>query len=185
MVSINIIFGVFLTLITMGILLISSGLEIDTKQNKLRRYCKIFGYVIGNWESIPELDYVTVVRVKMTAKKFQASSDLYLQAPSSNVMFRVNLVTKDSRNSVIKVVTCEMNEAINEALKIGNALDLGVLDYTSSDRKWIKTSSNTQYNQRLVQWQLERFCCESEFVFLRKYSRTQPASQLIINPSTI
>ncbi len=141
-VSINIIIGVFLTLITMGVLLTKSGLEIDTEQNKLRRYSKIFGHVIGKWENIPELDYVTVVRVKMTAKKFQASSDLYVQASSSNVKFRVNLVTKDSKIRVIKVITCEMNEAINEALKIGNALDLNVLDYTSPERKWIKTSVN-------------------------------------------
>lgn len=138
MVSINIIVGVFLTAITMGILLIRSGLEIDTERNKLRRYSKIFGYVIGKWENIPELDYVTVVRVKMTTKKFQASSDQYVQASSSNVKFRVNLATKNNKIRVIKVITCGMNEALNEALKIGKALDLDVLDYTSPERKWIK-----------------------------------------------
>ncbi len=150
MVSVNIFVGMILTALTIGILLSKSGLEIDTEQNMLRRYSKVFGYVMGKWESIPELDYVTVVRVKITTKKYQASSDLYVQAPSANVKYRVNLVTKDKKKRVIKVLTSEMKEAISEALIIGEALDLRVLDYTSHESKWIKTSSEKHNSSRIT-----------------------------------
>ncbi len=138
----SVILGLILTILTIGFLLIKSGLEIDTEANIMRRYSRIFGYVSGKWAIIPELDYVTVVSVKITSKKYQASGAIYVQSPSSDVKYRVNLATKDRRNPVIKVLTSEKNEAISEALKIGEALDLNVLDSTSPDRKWIKTSDN-------------------------------------------
>jgi hypothetical protein len=139
----SVFLGLILTTLTIGFLLIKSGLEIDTEENRMRRYSRIFGYVSGKWTKIPELDYVTVVSVKMTSKKYQASGAMYVQSPSSDVKYRVNLATKDRRNPVIKVVTCGKSEAINEALKIGEALSLNVLDSTNPDRKWIKTSANT------------------------------------------
>ncbi|TRX65812.1 hypothetical protein [uncultured Carboxylicivirga sp.] len=126
----------------MGFVLAKSGLEIETQENRMRRYISILGYVSGKWIEIPELDYVTIVRVKMTSKKYQASGAIYVQAPSSKVKYRVNLATKDRRNRVVKVLTSEKDEAISEALKIGEALNLNVLDSTSHNQKWIKTSAN-------------------------------------------
>ncbi|TRX66331.1 hypothetical protein [Carboxylicivirga sp. M1479] len=140
MVFVNLLFGVLSTIITLGIFLTKAGLEIDTESGKMRRYYQFFNYISGTWRKIPALDYVTVVRVMMTCKKYQASSAKYVQAESSDYRFRVNLVTKEERPSVIKVMTTDKNNAIEEALALGESLGLGVVDATTRDRKWIKQS---------------------------------------------
>ncbi len=99
------------------------------------------GHVFGKWEEIPELDYVTVVRVGMTSKKFQASSNLYVQSPASTFQYQINIATKDNKQRIIKILICDKENAINEAIKIGEDLKLNVLDYTKPESRWIKVVS--------------------------------------------
>ncbi len=130
--------GGLLLIATIGILFIRTGLEIDNKAGRMRNYINLFGVEVGGWRKTPELSYISVVRVKLKRKSFQASSDMYVQTSSNKVKYNVNLITEDRRQRFIKILTAEKNKCIDEALKIGDILDLKVLDYTTPNEKWIR-----------------------------------------------
>ena len=136
--SVNIIVGGLLIAVTFGILFIKSGVEIDPDNNRMRSYFNFFGIETGNWISIPNLKYVSVVRIKTKKKSFQASSDMFVQTSSNNVKFNVNLITEDKRKRFIRILSADKDEAINKALELGNVLDLRVLDYTTANEVWLK-----------------------------------------------
>jgi len=136
--AVSYIVGGLLIAVTLGVLFIRTGVEIDLDNNRMRSYFNFFGMESGNWTSIPELKYVSVVRVKTKKKRFQASSDMYVQVSTKNVKYNVNLITEDKRKRFIRMLSAEKEEAIEKALELGKTLDLKVLDYTSHDKVWIK-----------------------------------------------
>jgi len=135
--SVSYVLGGISILLTIGILVIKSGIEIDLDNERMRDYVSIFGFELGPWTSIPKLKYISVVRVKLKRKSFKFSADTFGQSSSNKLMFNVNLITEDKRKRYIKVLSAEKEESIATAIKIAELLELKVLDCTSFEKKWI------------------------------------------------
>lgn len=134
----NFVFGIVSILITIGILRIKSGVEIDLDNNRMRDYISFLGIELGNWTTIPNLKYISIVRVKLKRKSFKVSAITFGQSSSNKLMYNVNLITEDKRKRYIKILSAKKEESIKTALKIGELLDLKVLDYSTIDKKWIR-----------------------------------------------
>lgn len=136
--AVSYVLGGISILLTIGILLIKSGIEIDLDNERMRDYVSIFGIELGTWTNIPKLKYISIVRVKLKRKSFKFSAVTFGQSSSNKSMFNVNLITEDKRKRYIKVLSAEKEESITTAIKIAELLELKVLDYTSFEKKWIR-----------------------------------------------
>ena len=136
--SINFTVGVIATFIVVSLLSMREGVEIEFEKERYRSYTTLFGHTFGKGKPLPNIQYVTAVRVLQSSKRYQASSAQYVQKVSfKNYKYNVNLAV-DGKQRVIKLWTLSHENALKEALKIGEALDLKVLDYTTPEKNWVR-----------------------------------------------
>lgn len=118
--------------IGIGLLTYQSGVELDTDNNKYRSFMKILGYRLGEWRVLPKVNYVTVVRSLAITSETESGA-----AAGFEYQYNLNLAVED-RKRIIKLGTYELKPALEEALQIGDALQLKVYDCSSPDKKWIR-----------------------------------------------
>lgn len=112
------------------------GVTIDQKAQRYKKYDRFFRLKIGRWEKLPQPSYVTLVRINLNNQKNLASPIITPQAGKSTRAFKVNLVVEGDKR-FIPICRGSIEKMTEEALKLGKALDLRVLDYTTHDKKWI------------------------------------------------
>lgn len=112
------------------------GITIDQKAQRYKKYDRFFRLKIGRWEKLPQPSYVTLVRINLNNQKNLASPIITPQAGKSTRAFKVNLVVEGDKR-FIPICRGSIEKMTEEALKLGKALDLRVLDYTTHDKKWI------------------------------------------------
>jgi len=117
------------------------GITIDTDGKRYRKYDRFVRLRIGKWQSLPKPSYVTLVRINLKNQKSQNSPIVAPQTGKSSRAVKVNLVVEgDTR--FIAICRGPMEKMKAEALKLGKAMDLRVLDYTTREKKWIQKASN-------------------------------------------
>ncbi len=129
--------GILLSILTVGLLFLTSGFIIDKKNKRIKIFTYFFGVRFGKWRVLPELKYVSVLRVRLKKKTYSASSRQFEQITSGSYTYRISLVLEDKREKPLRLTSTNKEKAIEEGLKLGEYLNLNILDSTTIDRKWI------------------------------------------------
>lgn len=112
------------------------GISIDAPKNRYRKYDRFLQFRIGRWQDLPSPDYVTLVRINLNNQKNMASPIVTPQPGKSTRAYKVNLVVEGDMRYVA-ICRGSLEKMTEEALKLGKALEIRVLDYTTHDKKWI------------------------------------------------
>ncbi len=124
--------------LVLGILLSFSyqGTIIDTKKWQFLKYDRFLWLKIGRWEPLSKPSYVTIVRINLSSRRIGPSPMVMPENKKESRAYKVNLVVEGDERYV---TICRGNLAnmTTEALRLGNYLNLRVLDYTTHDKKWI------------------------------------------------
>ncbi len=112
------------------------GITIDPVKQRFIKYDRFIRFRIGRWESLPKASYVTLVRINLNNMRNMASPMVTPPPGKAARAYKVNLVVEGDIR-YIAICRGPMEKMKNEALKLGRALEVRVLDYTSHDKKWI------------------------------------------------
>jgi hypothetical protein len=123
----------------LGILLTFSfqGVRIDGPGRRFLRYDRFLKLRIGRWEKLPPPSYVTIVRINLSSQRRQAGPMVMPEGKKGAKAFKVNLVV-DGDIRYVPICRGPLDRMTEEALKLGEALDLRVLDYTTHEKHWIR-----------------------------------------------
>ena len=122
----------------LGILLSFSyqGTLIDEKKLRYMKYDRFLWLKIGRWESMSIPSYVTIVRINLSSSRSLPSPLALPENKKGAKSYKVNLVVEGDER-YINVCMGSLESMIAEALRLGNHLNIRVLDYTTHDKKWI------------------------------------------------
>ena len=122
----------------LGTLLVFSfqGILIDTKKKLYMKYDRFLSLKIGRWETLPTPSYVTIVRINLSSRRTAPSPIVVPQDKQGARAFKVNLVVKGDERFV-SICRGSREKMTEEALRLGRYLGIRVLDYTTSEKKWI------------------------------------------------
>ncbi|MFO7668376.1 MAG: hypothetical protein R6W31_01840 [Bacteroidales bacterium] len=112
------------------------GITIDPVRQRFIKYDRFIRFRIGRWESLPKPSYVTLVRINLNNMRNMASPMITPEPGKAARAYKVNLVVEGDIR-FIAICRGPMEKMKNEALKLGQILQIRVLDYTTHDKKWI------------------------------------------------
>lgn len=127
--SIAILLGIFLSFSYQGI-------KIDPEKQRYVKYDRFLWLRIGSWVGMSTPSYVTIVRINLSSRRTMPSP-LILPGDKKGVRsYKVNLVV-EGKERYIYICRGSLDKMTKEAIRLGNYLNLRVLDYTTPDKKWI------------------------------------------------
>lgn len=112
------------------------GITIDPVKQRFIKYDRIIGIKMGKWAPLPKSSYVTLVRINLNNQKNMNSPIIAPQPGKGTRAYKVNLVVEGDMR-FIAICRGSLEKMTKEALKLGQALEIRVLDYTTHDKKWI------------------------------------------------
>ena len=112
------------------------GILIDEKKLHYMKYDRFLWVKIGKWESMSKPTYVTVVRVNVSSLRTLPSPLALPDNKKAAKSYKVNLVVEGDER-YINVCMGSKDAMIAEAIRLGNHLNIRVLDYTTHDKKWL------------------------------------------------
>ena len=123
---------------TLGALLLFTyqGILIDAANKKYLKYDRFLTWKIGRWEELSKPSYVTIVRINLSSRRSAPSPIVVPQDKKGARAFKVNLVVEGDER-FISICRGSRDHMVEEALKLGSHLGIRVLDYTTSEKKWI------------------------------------------------
>lgn len=124
--------GLAATALGVVMLTYQSGIELDTEKSRYRNFMKVLGYTLGEWRYLPKIKYVSVVRVLYLTSEVDGS-----EPESCDYQYKLILAVDDNQR-IIKLSTLDKDKALEEAMQIGERLNLGVYDCTTPEKKWIR-----------------------------------------------
>ena len=120
-------------IIGLGIyMLLVEGSEFDFINRKYRKTKSILRFTIGNWQSLPEIEYVSVFKTNETTTLRQTSAE----ANVTNEVIKLNLFY-NSNKRIEAYRTYDSEDAFNKATEIASLLNVDILDATERESKWI------------------------------------------------
>ena len=130
--SIVLLFGVFA-------ILSKTGIFLDFEQHRYRQYIRFLNLDMGKWESLPEINYIAIVRVRMSRLKFRPSEVSFRQVDDSfNVAYDVNLIFSNSTRRYQKVFNGDLKDAKGLTVSLAKKLNLKIYDSSTSIKKWVE-----------------------------------------------
>ena len=112
------------------------GVIIDREGNRYLKYDRFLNFRIGSWKKFSKPSYVTIVRIKLSNRRTAPSPIIAPEDKKGARAFKVNLVV-EGKERFIPVCHGPLDKMNSEALRLGNYLQLRVLDYTTHEKKWI------------------------------------------------
>ncbi|MCK4989929.1 MAG: hypothetical protein KAS29_05565 [Bacteroidales bacterium] len=112
------------------------GIIIDTAGKRFMKYDRFLKFNIGGWKPLPIPSYVTVVRINISSRRTAPSYIVGPQDKKGARAFKVNLVV-EGKMRYIGICRGSLENMTKEALRLGEYLQLRVLDYTTHEKKWI------------------------------------------------
>lgn len=112
------------------------GFKIDCKLHKIQQYDRFLWFYFGRWRTFSQPLYVTVVRIKVGGRR---NSPLPLALPGEGAAartYKLNLVV-DGKERYISLAMGKRDQMLNEGLKLARALNIKLLDHTTSEKRWI------------------------------------------------
>jgi len=116
-----------------------TGYEVDAANKRYRDFTRVGALRFGGWRLLPDVEYIAIVRVKMSQLSFRASEVTFKQNPDKfTVAFQVNLILKkESPLKYIKLYTGNMESAMNYTMALSQAFEKPIYDCTTSEKKWL------------------------------------------------
>jgi hypothetical protein len=115
-----------ITSIYISILITSiRGIEINTKENKLREFISFFGIKLGGWKDFNNPEYISV----FTAKYYDEDG-------SKNEILNINLFFENKQHITV-YQTGDLEVAFEIAKFFKETLNINVLDATTNESKWL------------------------------------------------
>ncbi|MCK5135392.1 MAG: hypothetical protein KAR19_06345 [Bacteroidales bacterium] len=125
--------------LVLGILLSFTyqGIKIDTEKQQYLKFDRFLRIKIGQWQPLSTPSYVTIVRINLSSKRSMPSPLVLPENTKRARSYKVNLVVEGDER-YISICRGSLEKMIEEALRLGKHLDIQVLDYTTSEKKWIR-----------------------------------------------
>lgn len=115
-----------------------SGIELDVANKRWRDYMKLSKLRWGGWKPLGEINYVAIVRVRLSQLAFRPSEVTFRQSTDKQeVAYNVNLIIKDVPNKVQKLFTGNLEQAMAISRELSQKLNIHIYDCSTSDKKWI------------------------------------------------
>jgi hypothetical protein len=112
------------------------GIIIDTTTRRYMKYDRFLNFRIGGWKDLPVASYVTIVRINLSSRRTAPSPIVVPQDKKGARAFKVNLVV-EGQMRFLSICRGSLEKMTKEALRLGEHLQLRVLDYTTHEKKWI------------------------------------------------
>ena len=112
------------------------GVIIDLAGQRYMKYDRFLNFRIGGWKALPSPTYVTIVRINLSGRRTAPSPIVVPQDKKGARAFKVNLVVEDQMR-YIGICRGSLEKMTQEALRLGEYLQIRVLDYTTHKKKWI------------------------------------------------
>ncbi len=112
------------------------GVIIDPLEKKYIRYDRFLSFKIGAWKPLPKASYVTLVRINVSSNRSGPTPMVAPQDKKGARAFKVNLVVEGSQRYV-SVCRGSLEKMTEEALRLGEHLQIRVLDFSTHEKKWI------------------------------------------------
>ena len=122
----------------LGILLSFSyqGIKIDPEKKRYVKYDRFLWLRIGSWEPLSTPFYVTLVRINLSSSRSLPSPMVLPENKKGAKAYKINLVVEGNKR-YINIARGPLEQMTSEALRLGNHLNIRVLDYTTHEKKWI------------------------------------------------
>ena len=112
------------------------GIIIDTTAQRYMKYDRFLKFRIGGWKDLPIASYVTIVRINLSSRRSAPTPIVVPQDKKGARAFKVNLVV-EGRMRFLGICRGSLEKMTKEALRLGEHVQLRVLDYTTHEKKWI------------------------------------------------
>lgn len=128
----SIYIGALLFIPAIGAFLHKINLEVDFENKRMREATKLWKMTWGEWEELPELEYLSVFKAKVSRTyngRFTSSKDNY-------EVIQVNVITAE--NKKIKLFQSQdVDKAYNVAKQYALMLGIDVWDATTKEGRWL------------------------------------------------
>jgi hypothetical protein len=124
--------------LVLGVLLLYSfqGVSIDLKNRRYMKFDRFVRFRIGRWETLPKPEYVTLVRINLSSQRTLPSPIALPDNRRSSKAYKVNLVVEGEMR-YLPICHGSLEQMREEALKLGRALEVRVLDFSTHEKHWI------------------------------------------------
>ena len=124
--------------ILLGVVLSISyqGIQIDPVKQEYLKYDRFLWFRIGRWKSYSKPSYLTIVRINLSSSRNLPAPMLLPDDKKGSKSFKVNLVVEGNER-YLNICRGAKEAMTEEALKLGTHLGIRVLDFTTSEKKWI------------------------------------------------
>ena len=112
------------------------GIIIDTSTQRYMKYDRFLKFRIGGWKDLPVPSYVTIVRINLSSRRTAPTPIVVPQDKKGARAFKVNLVV-EGQMRFLGICRGSLEKMTKEALRLGEYLQLRVLDYATHEKKWI------------------------------------------------
>ena len=131
--------GIVVLLAGVFALFSKTGYEVDVPNHRYRDYTRLGFFRFGGWRPLPEVDYIAIVRVKLSQLAFGPSELTFRQdSGKSSLAFQVNLILKkEERNRVIKLYTGNLDNAMQYTTELARLFQKPIYDCRTDDKKWL------------------------------------------------
>jgi len=129
--------GAFVSLV-LGVLLSFSyqGTKIDPEKQRYLKFDRFLWIKIGQWQPLSTPSYVTIVRINLSNKRNLPAPLVLPENTKRARSYKVNLVVEGNER-YINICRGSLEKMTLEALRLGNYMNIRVLDYTTHKKKWI------------------------------------------------
>jgi len=112
------------------------GVKIDMEKGRYIKYDRFLWVKIGTWRDLPPPSYATIVRINLSSRRTIPSPLVLPEDKQGAKSFKVNLVV-EGEVRYINICRGNLDNMTKVALRLGNYLNIRVLDFTTHDKKWI------------------------------------------------
>ena len=127
--SVAFVLGALLTISYQGVI-------IDREKKRYLKYDRFLKFRIGSWKTFSKPSYVTIVRIKLSNRRTAPSPIIAPEDKKGARAFKVNLVV-EGKERFIPICHGSPDKMSAEALRLGEFLQLRVVDYTTHEKKWM------------------------------------------------
>lgn len=115
--------GIIAIPISIPLLFIRTGVLIDTKKKRIKKYIGLFTLKSGKWESIAQVQHLRIIRVQQSA----SMAVLSISRNETNVVYKLMLVMPTENMEILSGEGRFISEAADN---ISNKLSVNVKDST-------------------------------------------------------
>ena len=134
----NFMLGIFVAILGLGVTFMPRGFIIDKENNRMKKVYYYLGIPIGRWQKMPNIQYVSLLRVIQKSRRRQSPAPAFASRASNHYVYQVNLIIEEERLKALRLISTTRDHAIKEGLKLGEYLDVKVFDRTTSRKQWIR-----------------------------------------------